>query len=336
MRVFVTGATGFVGGHLLPALLSRGYDVTCLVRSEEKANRVKDNWPGVNTVIGDVTDAGSLKKIVPEEYDYVIHLAAMGHVASTSEEDYIKFTSINEGGTRNLIEAFRRDPNLKRFVHISSSAAMGFNPSIPVLNEETPPNPVTPYQKSKRNSEMISLQAAKEGVPTVIVRPCMIYGPGGYGEFYKFASLMSKGLFPKVGMGKNLTPLVHVEDVVSGLICAMEKGRPGQIYIIASETSIEMDQLRSYIVRSLGVKKPYIYVPGWMALTGAKVLEKLCTVLKKEPIVSSQNIRSTIADRTFDITKAKRELGYSPKVSFEAGIKETIDWFRQQGRFTSK
>lgn len=336
MRVFVTGATGFVGGHLAPALLSRGYEVTCLARSQEKADRLKVKWPGVDAVIGDITDAESLKQIAPEDYDYVIHLAAMGHVASTSEEDYIKFTSINEGGTKNLIEVFRRNPYLKRFVHISSSAAMGFNPSIPVLNEETPPNPVTPYQKSKRNSEMISIQAGKDGVPTVIVRPCMIYGPGGYGEFYKFASLMSKGLFPKVGLGKNLTPLVHVEDVVSGLICAMEKGRPGEIYIIASETSIEMDQLRRCIVKSLGVKKPYIYVPGWMALAGAKVLEKLCAALKKEPIVSSQNIRSTIADRTFDITKAKNELGYSPRVSFEAGIQETIDWYRQQGRFTAK
>ena len=335
MRVFVTGATGFVGGHLVPELLSRGYEVTCLVRSEEKAEKLKGKWPGIHAIIGDITEADSLKKIKPEGYDYVIHLAAMGHVASISKEDYIKFTAINEGGTKNLIEVFKRNPNLKRFVHISSSAAMGFNPSIPVLNEKTEPNPVTPYQKSKRNSELISLQASKDGVPTVIVRPCMIYGPGGYGEFYKFASLMNRGVFPKVGLGKNLTPLVHVEDVVSGLICAMEKGRSGEIYIIASETSIEMDQLRRHIVNSLGVSKPYIYVPGWMALIGAKVLEKLCAVLKKEPIVSSQNIRSTIADRTFDITKAKDELGYVPRVSFETGIKETIDWYRQQGRFTA-
>lgn len=336
MRVFVTGGTGFIGGHLIPTLLRNQDKVTCLVRSEEKAKQLRRKYDTIDTIIGDITDISSLSKISPEQFDYVIHLAAMGHVASTSEEDFIRFTSINEEGTKNLIKIFQGNTQLKKFIHISSSAALGFNPDQPIIDEKTVPHPITPYQKSKRNSELISQKAFQDGMPIIIIRPCMVYGPGGYGEFFKFVSLMSKGLFPKVGLGKNLTPLVHVDDVVSGLICAMKKGKPGETYIIASNDSIEMDQLRNTIMKDLDLKKLYIYVPGWMALTGAGLLEKVSNILHKEPIVSKQNILSTMTDRTFDISKAKKELGYEPKVSFEDGIKETIDWYRSQGRIKSK
>lgn len=330
MKVLVTGATGFVGGHMVPALIEKGYDVECLVRSEDKAKQLKSKFK-VETVIGDVTKPETLKGI-SDGIDYVVHLAAMGHVSAVTEEAFKQFTGINEGGTRNLIDEFRCSKSLKKFVHFSSTAAMG-PIGLPILNEESVPNPVTPYQKSKQRSEQIIFDSFHEfGFPGVVVRPCMIYGVGGYGEFYKFCKLMKKGVFPKVGLGKNLTPLVHVDDVVSGAILAMEKGRDGQAYILASDSSIEMDELRRLIMKTIGKWAPYIYVPAPIALCGAKSVEVISTWLGKEPIVTYRNIKSTVVDRTFDITKAKQELGFNPRILFENGISTTIGWFKEQNK----
>ncbi len=327
-NVLVTGATGFVGGHLLPRLLKKGYSLTCLVRSREKAGLLCEEYP-VKTIIGDITVPESLKGI-SKDIDYVVHLAAMGHVSAVTEESYRSFVGINETGTGNLINEFSGSPSLKRFIHFSSTAAMG-PIGLPVLCEDSVPNPLTPYQKSKQRSEQIVLDACKgKNFPGLILRPCMIYGPGGYGEFYKFCRLMKKGVFPKVGLGKNLTPLVYVEDVVSAAASALTCGRPGETYIVASETSIPMDELHRLILSGIGTKAPYIYVPGWMALAGAKVIEWTFPLLGKEPVVTYRNIKSTITDRTFDISKAKRELGYIPRCSFADGVRQTIDWYKSQ------
>ena len=330
MKVLITGATGFVGGHLVPALIECGYQVKCLVRNEDKARRLKAQF-NVETIIGDVTDANSLRGI-SENIDYVIHLAAMGHVSAVSKDAYNQFIEINEGGTKNLINEFRYSKTLKKFVHFSSTAAMG-PIGLLILDEESVPNPVTPYQKSKQRSEQIIFDAFSEfAFPGVVVRPCMIYGAGGYGEFYKFCKLMKKGVFPKVGLGKNLTPLVHVDDVIKGAILAMEKGRDGQVYILASDTSIEMDELHRLIMKNIGKWTPYIFVPTPIAYGVSKIIELISVALGKEPVVTYRNIKSTVVDRTFDVSKAKMELGYKVNVSFSDGIFETINWFKEQSK----
>lgn len=330
MRVLVTGGTGFVGGCLIPKLLEHNFEVTCLVRKSDKAAKLKDKY-NVVTVVGDVTKPETLKGI-SENIDYVIHLAAMGHVSAVTEESFRQFVEINEQGTKNLLKEFKDSVQLKKFIHFSSTAAMG-PIGIPVLNENSIPNPVTPYQKSKNRSEKIITDAfTEEGFPGLILRPCMIYGPGGYGEFYKFCKLMKKGIFPKVGHGQNLTPLVYVEDVVNAAVLALTKGKPGEIYIIASQKSIPMDSLRELIVRNISVKRPYIYIPAGLALTGAKIIEKIFPLIGKEPVVTYANIKSTIVDRTFDITKAEKELGYTQSCRFEEGIANTVAWYREQGK----
>lgn len=330
MRILVTGGTGFVGMHLIPRLLKKNFEVVCLVRSKEKADILKKAYP-VETVIGDTTDSSSLKNI-SDNIDYVIHLAAMGHVSAVTEEAFRAFVNVNEKGTENLINEFLTSTQLKKFIHFSSTAAMG-PIGTPILDETSIPNPKTPYQKSKYRSEQIVTNSFKnKRFPGVIIRPCMIYGPGGYGEFHKFCRLMKRGIFPKVGLGKNLTPLVFVEDVVSAAVLALDNGRNGETYIIASETSIPMDKMRKYIMKSIGKSAPYIYIPGFAALAGAAFIEKVSALLGKEPIVTYRNIKSTIVDRTFNIDKSKRELGYLPECQFKDGIKKTIDWYKSQNR----
>ena len=327
MKVLVTGATGFIGGHIIPKLLQKEYQIVFLARDKQRAEVLRKSFPRISYVLGDTTRPETLQDL-PSDVDYIIHMAAMGHVSATSQEAYDKFVSVNEGGTRNLVEHYRDSQSLKRFVHFSSTAAMG-PAKMPVLNEKSSPNPVTPYQKSKLRSEKIVQNAFEEyGFPAVILRPCMVYGIGGYGEFYKFCRLMKKGIFPKVGLGQNLTPLVNAEDVAEAAVLAMENGHLGEIYLITSKESIPMDTMRKLIVKSIGCRAPYIFVPSFAALTGAFVLEKLFNAVGKEPVVTYRNIKSTITNRTFDITKARSHFGYNPQVSFEKGIQETIAWYK--------
>lgn len=331
MNIFLTGGTGFIGSHLIPALLKNNHSVVCLVRSNDKGIELKKKY-NVSYIVGDITNAETLNDIDVSVFDIVIHMAAMGHVSATSEEAFEAFTSINEGGTKNLISLFSKHTGLKKFIHFSSTAAMG-PIEQPILNEKSIPNPVTPYQKSKQRSETYSLgKYNKDKFPTVVIRPCMVYGPGGYGEFYKFCKLMKKGVFPKVGLGKNLTPLVHVADVVQGTLKTIENGRPGEIYLITSKTSITMDDMHDYIMQAIGVKAPYLFVPKYLAFVGAKFIEIVSNFMGREPIVTYRNIRSTVVNRTFDITKAEKELGYKPSIKFQDGISETVHWYKSQNK----
>lgn len=331
MNFFITGATGFIGGHLVPQLIAAGHNIICLVRDKKKGEYLLSQ-NNVQVIIGDVRDSGSLKKIDINNIDIVIHMAAMGHVAAATEEAYKKFVAVNEGGTKNIINIFRKSTRLKKFIHISSTAAMGHIGNA-ILNENSLPNPITPYQKSKYRSELIPLaEFEKTNFPCIIIRPCMVYGPGGYGEFYKFCRLMKKGIFPKVGLGHNLTPLVYVDDVINAIILAAEKGKNGEKYIVASDTSIKMDYLHELIMKQFDTNAPYIFIPSHLALLGAILIEKICGGLGKEPIVSYQNMKSTITDRTFDISKIKNELGYRVKMPFDQGIKETISWYKANNK----
>ena len=325
MKALITGATGFVGRYLVRQLLDSGVSCRLLVRPTSETICFED-MDNIEFCEGDITKPDSLNAIA-EDIDYVYHLAAEGHVSAISDEAFKKFIEVNVDGTRNLITACA-NCNVKKFVHFSSTAAMGLIKKE-LVDESDVPNPVTPYQKSKLQSEETSIETGRKvNVPVVVVRPCMIYGTGGKGEFFKMCSLMKKGFFPKVGFGKNLTPLVHVKDVVQGAVKAAEKGVAGEIYLLTSENSIDLNQMRDLVTKAWGVKVIYPYVPVSVMLFAAGCFEMLAKITGKAPMATRRNIASTVFDREFSISKAKQQLGYLPKISFEDGICETVNWFK--------
>lgn len=326
MKVLVTGGTGFVGKHLVRSLIENGAFVRMLVRKTSDIEEFKKS--DVEFVQGDITERDSLHGIA-RDMDIVYHLAAMGHVSAISEAAYQKSWNINVKGTQNLAEECCQN-NIGKFIHFSSTAAMGLIKK-PLVDETEPCQSATPYQRSKHESEEVVKRYWQEkGLPAVILRPCMIYGIGGGGEFLKFCRLIKKGFFPKIGRGRNLTPIVHVSDVVQAAMQAKEKGQPGETYLIASNTSYEMDEIRRLIAKYLGNARPSPYVPYTVAIIGAYCLETLAKLFKCTPIVTSRNIESTVTDRVFSISKAKDELGYLPKVDLEYGIKETVAWYKDK------
>lgn len=327
MKVLVTGGTGFVGRHLIRVLIQKGASVRILVRKSRNTDEFRNC--AVEFVHGDVTNRDSLNGIA-KDTDIVFHLAAMGHVSAVTEAAYKTFFDINVRGTQNLVEECCRR-KVKKFIHFSSTAAMGLI-NQPLVDETVLCQPTTPYQRSKFESEKIIAYKFKElGFPGLVLRPCMIYGPGGTGEFLKFCWLIKKGFFPKIGRGKNLTPMVHVNDVVQASILTAKKGKSGETYLIASSRSFEMDEIRSLIAKHLGVNIPYIYVPYLFASIGAYILETAAKLFNFIPVVTSKNIKSTVIDRTFSIEKATKELGYIPETDLGHGIEETIAWYRAGG-----
>jgi len=327
MKILVTGATGFIGGYVVEKLVNEGHLVKCLIRETSNLERL-EKLKNIDFFFGDITQKDTLNGIATD-VDIVLHLAATGHVSAISDKALREFTSINEQGTENLIEECLKNKKIKKFIHFSSTAAMGLIEKQGLIDESDEPQPRTPYQISKRKSELKSLSYYYENnFPVVIVRPCMVYGPRGKGEFLKFCRLMRKGIFPRIGFGKILTPMVYVEDLANGAVQAMSGARPGEIYILASEKSFDLNEIRNMIMSTLNEKKPYLFAPKWAALFGAKLIEILSGFLNKEPIVTYKNIKSTIANREFDISKAKSDFSYAPNTSLQIGIRNTIDWYK--------
>ncbi len=323
----VTGAEGFIGTYLVKALLKKNWKVFCLVRNKSKKS--KNIAPGITCIEGDITKKETLKAL-HRPFDCVFHLAAEGHVAASGKKAYEKFKAVNVKGTDNLLNALDRK-SVRKFIHFSSTAAVGLIKND-IVNENTTPKPVTPYQKSKLESEHKALKYHEnEGFPVIILRPCMVYGKGGKGEFLKIVKLIKKGIFPKVGSGKALTPIVHVSDVVRSALLAAEKGTGGEIYFICGHRSYPMAEIREYILQSLNMTRPYLYIPLWIAYIAGLKLELLSMLTGKPSVATRRNILSTAADRVFDISKAQKELGYEPSVIIEEGVEETIKWFKKEG-----
>ncbi len=325
MRALVTGGCGFVGRYLVRALLEQGHTCRLLVRASSDTQWT-NGLSGIELFEGDITRPQTLEGIA-DDIDVVFHLAAEGHVSAVSKESLERFVNVNVGGTENLLAACK-GKSIRKFVHFSSTAAMGLIKK-PLVDESDPPQPVTLYQKSKLQSEKAALEKGKAfGIAVVVVRPCMIYGVGGKGEFHKMCRLMKKGFFPKVGFGRNLTPLVHVSDVVQGAIKAAENGKSGEVYLLTSAKSISMDQMRQYVMDAWGERAIYPYVPVWLMVAAAWAFEILGRLTGKAPLATRRNIASTVWDREFSIEKAKHDLGYQPKVDFKDGIRQTVEWFK--------
>jgi len=299
------------------------------VRNIDKANALFKDYKDIEFVIGDITKPDSLKNI-SDNIHVVYHLASLGHVTATSTKAYKEFREINVRGIENLIKNCISH-KIKKFFHFSSTAAMGLIKGI-IVDETITPQPRTPYQKSKLESERI-VEKYIEAInfPGVIYRPCMIYGIEGFGEFYKFTKLIKKGLMPKIGFKKKLTPLVHVKDVVQACIKGMANARIKEAYFICDRASYPFDEICRLIAHALSIKRPFIYIPEFLSICGAMILENAAHITKTPPIVTTRNIQSTIADRIFSIDKARKDFDYKPREEPKDRIKETIEWYRNNG-----
>jgi len=323
-KTFVTGVSGFTGGWLAKRLVEQGYDVRGLVRDPEKAGHLKDL--GVTLIKGDLRDKNSFKSAV-QGVDVVFHVAAAYRQEGIPNKF---FWEVNLDGTRNMLEA-AKEAGVKRFVHTSTVGVQG-EIANPPATEDAPFNPGDVYQESKKAGELLARKFFEENdLPGTVVRPVGIYGPGDT-RFLKIFKFVYNGKFRMIGSGKVLYHLTFVDDLVQGIILAGEKDEAlGQVYTIGGPEFTTLERLVEMIAEALQVPVPKNKLPVWPFWIAGLLCEGICRPLRIEPPIYRRRLDFFTKDRAFDISKARRELGYEPKVDLKTGLKITGDWYKQMG-----
>jgi nucleoside-diphosphate-sugar epimerase len=321
-KFLVTGASGVIGSRLVERLYGSGKKIKVLTRNKPNVEKLLNF--DIDLHIGDLEDPVTLKNI-SKDIEVVIHCAGIGNVSAISKKDYETFYKVNVEGTLNLAKECSQK-NVKKFIHLSSTAAMGLIRDI-VSTEKTPCNPKTPYQKSKYLSEQKLLEmSGKFDLPVVVLRPSMVYGPFAGGELLRWCRTLKKGLFPRVGFGKNLTPMIYIDDLMNGIVAAIQMGKPKETYLLCSNQSYEMNEIIDIITTELKIKFVPT-VPKSILLASAFIIENLSRIFGFEPFVTTRNILSLSSNRLFDITKAKSDLGFNPSYTIGQGIRESISYY---------
>ena len=329
--LLVTGATGFLGRHVVAAAKGAGWRVRVLARATSNLGPIAGLYDEVHT--GDVTDAASLRGSC-EGVSAVVHCACA--VASTFDAGRAAeaaFMAVNAEGTANLADEVMKVPGL-RFVQVSSTAAMGA-PQTSVVGPDSPCQPKTPYQRSKRAAELLLLERAERGLNVVIVRTCVIAGPGKErSELLKMFKLVKAGLFPFLGNNLDIQkPLIDVEDVVQALLLATERGTSGGIYLVTSGGRHTMREILEVAQSLTGGPRTHVAIPVAAARLAARAFAKAGTFLPDWNVpITDERIDLFLADRQIDISRAERELGYAPKhQSVEEMLGATYRYYRQRG-----
>jgi nucleoside-diphosphate-sugar epimerase len=325
MRALVTGATGFTGGHLARHLLREGWAVRALVRSPDpRAAALAAE--GIDTSTGDLTDRASLAGALAG-IDIVYNIGATYRQAAASKGDY---HAINATAVADLVDAGAA-AGVRRVVHCSTVGVHG-DVEHPPAGEDAPLRPGDEYQRSKLEGERLGLAAAaRAGVELVIARPSGIYGPGDR-RLLKLFRGVARRRFVTLGSGEILYHLTYVEDLAEGFrLCGETPAAAGRTYILAGGEVTSLNELVRKIAASAGVRPPTLHVPVWPVWLAGAACEALCVPLGIEPPLYRRRVDFFTKRRAFDISRARAELGYAPRVGLDEGIRRTLAWYRRQG-----
>ena len=324
MRVLVTGATGFTGGHLARALAARGDNVRALVRDAARARELRVE--GIELVSGDLRDAAALETAV-RGVRVVYNIAAIYRQAGVSTDAY---RAVNATAVRRVIEAAAR-AGVRRVVHCSTVGVHG-DVAHPPADEDAPLNPGDVYQETKLEGERLARDAGDRlDIEVTIVRPTGIYGPGDRRLLKLFRGVV-RGFFPILGRGEIYYHLTYVDDLVEGFRrCAEHPAAAGRTYILAGGEVTTLNELVLRIARVAGVRPPRLHLPVWPFRTAAAMCEAVCVPLGLEPPLHRRRVDFYTTSRAFDSSRARREIGYAPEVGLDEGIARTLAWYRQHG-----
>lgn len=319
MRAFVTGATGFVGSRLAKRLRERGDDVVCLVRSPEKAAEL--SAAGCTLVRGDLDDEAAIRQGL-EGCDAAFHLAADYRVGVRPSE-HPRMRATNVDGTRRVLDAAIA-AGVGRILYVSTIAAFGNTRGVTVDESYSHPGQsfTSEYERTKVEAHRIAEERIAQGAPIVILQPGAIYGPGDHSAVGAQIEQAAKGKLPALafpGLGINM---VHVDDVVAGILLAAERGTPGEAYVLGGEITTLGDVVRK--AASIGGRRPPRLT---MPTAVLKALVPIAPLVTK-PMGVGPNLRELISASdgvTYLATdaKARRELGYAPR-GLEEGLRQTV------------
>lgn len=324
MKALVTGATGFIGSHLTDLLLSRGFEVRCMIRKTSNL-RWLDGKP-VELVEASLGNFEALKKAV-QNVDYVFHVAGL-----TAARDYSEFLRANRDGTSNLIKAvYENNPNLKRFIYVSSQTVCGPAQSLDKPTDEYDEcHPITSYGKSKREAEKIVI-SYMDKLPITIIRPPAVYGPRDEDILDVFKTVKS-GLGTMVGLKPKYISLIHSTDLVRGIADAgVSENTIGKIYFVTSEEIYNWPQLIKIIKAALD--KHFVInlrIPHFLVLTVAGISGFIGKFQKNPPVFNYEKGIDFIQKYWIcSPARAQKDFGYHQMTSAEEGMNITAKWYKE-------
>lgn len=325
MKILVTGGTGFTGKALVKRLLDDGHKVVALDYQEGLKTEELRVW-GAEVIIGTVTDRDVVKRCM-EGIDVVHHLAAAFRELDVPNSYY---REVNVEGTRNTLEAAKQ-AGVKKFIYCSTCGVHG-NIDNPPGDENAPINAADYYQQTKYDAEPVVMEYHRNGLPSVILRPAAIYGPGDPERYFMIFKRVNNGFFPMFGSGKTFYHPLYIDHLVDAFMLAQEEGRgDGEAYLIADEQYVEIEDLVRRTAKALDVLVKIPHYPFLPLIVVGHLCEKICMLFKIKPPIFPRRVDWYRQNRAFDISKAKMDLGYNPTVSLDEGLKRTAQWYKEEG-----
>ena len=324
MLTLVTGGTGFTGSHLVRRLLARGDTV-----------RVLDSSPGLfaddlqkegaEITLGSVTDSQTVDRIMAD-VEQVFHVAAVFRQINLPDRVY---KEVNADGTRVVGEAALRH-GVTSFVYCSTQGVHG-NIASPPGNEDSPICPEDYYQQTKYEGEQAVTDLVLRGLPATTLRPMAIYGPGDPARFLHLFRRVKGGRFLMFGDGKTLYHPLYIDNLVDAFELAAATPGTGEIYLIGDAHYYTLNDLVTAVGTSMGQEVRIVHLPFQPLWAAAIVCETVCKPLGIEPPLFRRRADWFRQNRAFTIDKAKRDLGYDPKVDLPTGLARTAAWYQENG-----
>jgi len=316
-RILVTGATGFIGRHLVEKLHSEGTEVYALVRRRMQRSEIQASFPSTSGILyGDITDYSEMVNAFKQgEISIVIHLAATveGPETRASRRTYFK---TNVDGTLNVCKACLAS-GVKRLIHLSTVAVHGPADAGELIDESCPYAPTTDYETSKAIADRLVLDFAKKGLCTTVLRPTLVYGYRLSPVFKWLFRYVGARFVPVLGDGLALKHFVHINDLLECISLAIDHGPSGKAYIVADETPVTVDSLLLCIASILNRDATLIHIPVPRHL--------LSTLSRHIPGRLAYPMSWFLNCRAYRTDLARRELGYCPKVELRKGLEELLN-----------
>ncbi len=324
-RVLVTGATGFTGSTLIRKLVTQGLDVVAIARPSsnlEPFTGMKVDW-----IRGDVFDEELIKQAI-KGVNYIFHIVTPFREAKSAD---IVYHNVHVLSTQLLAKYALREPQFKRFVHISTIGVHG-HVENPPGDENCPMDPGDIYQETKLEGELwIRDFAQKEGLPVTVIRPAGIYGPGEK-RFLKIFKMVVKKWVPLIGDGNNLLHFIHVDDLTNFfLLAANHPQAVGEVFICGSKQAITLNKMISIISEYYGISVKFIKLPAAPLFALGDFFEFICRPFGIEPPIYRRRLAFYTKDRSFNTAKMTNLLGFEPAHADEEGLKELAQWYVEQG-----
>lgn len=324
MRALVTGATGFLGSHLVELLVAEGVETDCLVLPGDELHWIGDL--DVAVIEGDCTDRDSLRPALQRSPDLIFHLAGIANAPHDG-----LYHLVNARGTQNLIElCLEEDLPVRRFVFSSSASVMGPSNGGPPLKEADECRPVTEYGRSKVEAEG-HVRALTGRIPWTIVRLGLIYGPRATHGFFPLFKMAAGGFLPLTGdLHGNL---LHVTDAARSLLhVARHEAAVDRTYLAAGEETATLDELAEAIAGSLERRVHRLRVPFPLLYPAALTMQLAGRVRGRVPMFDLRRVEDMRhSDWRIDSSRIRMETGFETTIDLRPGIADTMSWYREQG-----